>query len=114
MSLNSGRAREYLVALSQVPRTPGWMRAMGLKPMSLGLDLRGGVHFLYEVDVKGAVKQLLAGMERDYRLLLRNERIPFTGIASDGNDTVKIDAAQRRRRRIGRLQRCASRTRTLP
>ena len=83
-------SKDYLVALSEVPRTPAWMRAVGLKPMSLGLDLRGGVYFLYEVDVQGAVKQLLAGMERDYRLLLRNERIPFTGVANDGTDTVRI------------------------
>ena len=83
--------REYLAALSQVPRTPGWLRAIGLRPMSLGLDLRGGVYFLYEVDVKGAVTQLLASMERDYRQLLRTERIPFTGIAHDGVDTVRIN-----------------------
>ncbi|MCE3284993.1 MAG: protein-export rane protein SecD/SecF family [Steroidobacteraceae bacterium] len=82
--------REYLPALSHVPRTPAWMRALSLQPMSLGLDLRGGVYFLYEVDVKGAVTQLLAGMERDYRQLLRNERIPFTGIAHDNVDTVRI------------------------
>ncbi len=82
--------REYLVALSDVPRTPGWMRAIGLKPMSLGLDLRGGVYFMYEVDVRGAVKQLLAGMERDYRQLLRGERIPFAGISNDGVDTVRL------------------------
>jgi preprotein translocase subunit SecD len=92
--------REYLIALSDVPRTPGWMRAVGLKPMSLGLDLRGGVYFMYEVDVLGAVKQLLANMERDYRQLLRTERIPFTGLTNDGNDTVRItlrsaDDAQR-------------------
>ena len=66
------------------------MRALGLKPMSLGLDLRGGVYFLYEVDVKGAVTQLLAGMERDYRPLLRDERIPFTGIASERHDAVRV------------------------
>ncbi len=66
------------------------MRALGLKPMSLGLDLRGGVHFLYEVDVAGAVKQLLGTMERDYRTLLRNERIPFTGIEVSGVDSVRI------------------------
>jgi preprotein translocase subunit SecD len=82
--------REYLVALSDVPRTPAWVRAIGLRPMSLGLDLRGGVHFMYEVDVKGAVTQLLAGMERDYRQLLRTERIPFTGVSSDGVDTVRV------------------------
>ncbi|MDH5227416.1 MAG: protein translocase subunit SecD, partial [Gammaproteobacteria bacterium] len=81
---------EYLVALSDVPRTPGWMRKLGLKPMSLGLDLRGGVYFMYEVDAKGAVKQLLTSMESDYRTLLRKERIPFIGVTSDGVDTVKI------------------------
>jgi len=83
--------REYLIALSREPRMPGWMRALGLKPMSLGLDLRGGVYFLYEVDVKGAVNQLLESMERDYRTLLRDERIPFTGIESNGVDTVRIE-----------------------
>jgi preprotein translocase subunit SecD len=82
--------REYLLALSQASRMPGWLRATGLKPMSLGLDLRGGVYFLYEVDVAGAVKQLLASMERDYRTLLRDERIPFTGIQADGADGVRI------------------------
>jgi preprotein translocase subunit SecD len=88
--LQEASGKDYLVALSEVPRTPAWMRVVGLKPMSLGLDLRGGVYFLYEVDVAGAVKQLLAGMERDYRLLLRNERIPFAGISNDGVDTVRI------------------------
>ena len=83
--------RQYLVALSQAPRMPGWMRALGLKPMSLGLDLRGGVYFLYEVDVAGAVKQLITTMERDYRTLLRNERIPFIGIEPAGTDGLKIE-----------------------
>jgi preprotein translocase subunit SecD len=89
-AIQQGAPGEYLVALSQSSRMPGWMRAVGLKPMSLGLDLRGGVYFLYEVDVAGAVKQLLATMERDYRTLLRNERIPFTGIEPLGNDAVRI------------------------
>jgi preprotein translocase subunit SecD len=91
---------EYLPALSEVPRTPAWMRAIGLKPMSLGLDLRGGVYFMYEVDTLGAVKQLLTSMESDYRTMLRKERIPFTGVSSNGVDTVRIalrsgDDAQR-------------------
>jgi len=85
---NTGR--EFLVALSDVPRTPSWMRAIGLRPMSLGLDLRGGVHFLYEVDVKGAVRQLLSSMERDYRQMLREKRIPFTGISNNGVDSVTL------------------------
>jgi len=90
-AIKAAAPREYLIALSQAPRMPGWMRAVGLKPMSLGLDLRGGVYFLYEVDVAGAVKQLIASMERDYRTLLRNERIPFTGIAPAGTDGVKSE-----------------------
>ena len=90
-AINAAAPREYLVALSQAPRTPAWIRAIGLQPMSLGLDLRGGVYFLYEVDVAGAVKQLVASMERDYRTLLRNERIPFTAVAPAGTDGVKIE-----------------------
>jgi preprotein translocase subunit SecD len=89
--LQESSGEEYLVALSHVPRTPGWVRAIGLKPMSLGLDLRGGVHFLYEVDVAGAVTQLLSSMERDYRTLLRHERIPFTGVRNNGVDSVTIE-----------------------
>ncbi len=90
-ALQEASGRDYLIALSQVPRTPGWLRVVGLKPMSLGLDLRGGVHFVYEVDVAGAVKQLLAGMERDYRTLLRDKRIPFAGIRNNGVDSVTVN-----------------------
>jgi preprotein translocase subunit SecD len=89
-AIQQAAPREYLIALSQASRMPAWLRATGLKPMSLGLDLRGGVYFLYEVDVAGAVKQLIASMERDYRTLLREERIPFTGIQADGAEGVRI------------------------
>jgi preprotein translocase subunit SecD len=89
-AIQQSAPREYLIALSQAPRMPSWLRATGLKPMSLGLDLRGGVYFLYEVDVKGAVQQLLVSMERDFRTLLRDDRIPFTGIQSNGTDGVQI------------------------
>jgi preprotein translocase subunit SecD len=90
-AIQEGAPRQYLIALSQVSRMPAWMRGLGLKPMSLGLDLRGGVYFLYEVDVQGAVKQLLASMERDFRTLLREERIPFVGITPEGEDAVRIE-----------------------
>ena len=89
-AIEASAGQEFLVALSMSPRTPAWMRALGLKPMSLGLDLRGGVHFLYEVDVKGAVTQLLASMERDYRTLLRKQRIPFVNVQHDGVDSVRV------------------------
>jgi preprotein translocase subunit SecD len=80
---------DYLVAVSNVPRTPEWMRKLGLKPMSLGLDLRGGVHFVYEVDVDGAVQQALERIDRDTRATLRDKRIPYVSVTTDG-DTVNV------------------------
>ena len=68
----------YVVALTLAPRTPDWLRAVGLQPMSLGLDLRGGVHFLFEVDVDAAVQQRLDNYARDFSKLLRDERIRRT------------------------------------
>ncbi len=73
--LHDSLGKAYVVALTLAPRTPDWMRAMGLKPMSLGLDLRGGVHFLYEVDIEGAVEQRLKQYEADFDRLLRKNRI---------------------------------------
>jgi preprotein translocase subunit SecD len=92
---------EYSLALASVPRTPGWMRAIGLKPLSLGLDLKGGVFLLYEVDVQGAVTQALERLERDVRTKLRDERIPYASIVNQGGrirvtlrDAAQLDAAQ--------------------
>ena len=65
----------HVVALTLSPRTPPWLRAVGLKPMSLGLDLRGGVHFLYQVDLTTAVQQFLATYETDLRTQLRTANI---------------------------------------
>jgi preprotein translocase subunit SecD len=65
----------HVVALTLSSRTPSWLRAIGLKPMSLGLDLRGGVHFLYQVDLNTAVEQFLATYETDLRAQLREANI---------------------------------------
>jgi len=73
--LNDNLGKAYVVALTLAPRTPDWLRALGLKPMSLGLDLRGGVHFLFEVDIDGAVEQRLKQYESDFDKLLRENRI---------------------------------------
>jgi preprotein translocase subunit SecD len=64
-----------VVALSLAPRTPGWLKALGLEPMLLGLDLRGGVHFLYQVDLDSAVTQYLETYESDLRAQLRQRNI---------------------------------------
>ncbi len=70
---NLGKA--YVVALTLAPRTPGWIRNLGMQPMSLGLDLRGGVHFLFEVDLEKAVEQRLEILGNDLNRQLRKERI---------------------------------------
>jgi preprotein translocase subunit SecD len=80
---------DYVIALTRESRMPDWMRTVGLAPMALGLDLRGGVHFLYEVDIDGAVAQSLERLERDLRAQLRDDRIPYASAVID-KDTVRI------------------------
>jgi preprotein translocase subunit SecD len=77
----------YVVALTLAPRTPEFMRALGLEPMSLGLDLRGGVHFLYQVDMDAAIDQTLQRYETDFRSILREERIRST-VRQDGRQVI--------------------------
>ncbi|HUG98608.1 MAG TPA: protein translocase subunit SecD [Gammaproteobacteria bacterium] len=79
----------YVAALTLAPRTPAVLRALGLKPMSLGLDLRGGVHFMYEVDMAAAISQALDRYEADFRTLLRDERIRYRSVRRDG-DVVRV------------------------
>jgi preprotein translocase subunit SecD len=76
---------DYTIALSKASRMPEWMRKLGLKPMSLGLDLSGGVHFVYEVDIQGAVTQAMESLERDVRTTLRDQRIPYISVMSENN-----------------------------
>lgn len=87
--LASETGEEYQIALTSEPRTPAWLRAMGLKPMALGLDLRGGIHFMYEVDVKGAVGQALERLERDIRTQLRDERVPYANVTTR-DDAIRV------------------------
>jgi preprotein translocase subunit SecD len=79
---------EYVVALTDVPRTPSLLRRIGLKPMSLGLDLRGGVHFMYQVDVQGAIKLAYERLAQDARAQLRNARIPYSQVTEDGTQVI--------------------------
>ena len=67
--------RQYVVALNLAPATPGWLAGLGALPMYLGLDLRGGVHFLMEVDLAGAVRQAEQRYAGDLRSLLREEKL---------------------------------------
>ncbi len=84
------------VALNLVPATPAWLRSIA-KPMGLGLDLRGGVHFLMEVDVAAAVTQAEAKYIDDFRTFLRGRDIRYRGARqADDGVRVRFDDAQRR------------------
>jgi preprotein translocase subunit SecD len=74
---------QFTIALSQASRVPAWMRNMGLSPVKLGLDLRGGVYLVYQVDVQGAVKQLLDRHEQDFRASLRNAKVAYQDVVVD-------------------------------
>jgi preprotein translocase subunit SecD len=80
--------RDYLVALNMAASTPAWLRSVGAGPMKLGLDLRGGVHFLLEVDMETAVDQRLEAMSGQIKRELRDERIRYRGGDVDGDRSI--------------------------
>jgi len=88
----------YVVALNLAPATPAWLKALGAEPMFLGLDLRGGVHFLMEVDMKAAVKKSEERYVSDIRTLLRENKIRYKTITMLDSGGVLIrfrDTSQR-------------------
>ncbi len=89
----------YIVAPNLVPNTPSWLLSLNALPMYLGLDLRGGVHFLLQVDMRAAIEKRAEATAADLRTQLRDQRIRHTGISRVGN-TVEIrfsDAQERAR-----------------
>lgn len=90
---------DYTVALNLLPASPEWLTALGASPMYLGLDLRGGVHFLLEVDMQGALTGRYDTMTTDLRATLRDQRIPVSTIERDGMSVQAVfsdDAARSR------------------
>ena len=79
----------YLVAFNLLPNTPGWLQSLHALPMYLGLDLRGGVHFLMQVDTRAVLAKRMQGMQTSVRSQLVEKRVRFSGIARDG-DAVDI------------------------
>jgi len=78
----------YVVVLNLLPAAPAWLQAIGAKPMYLGLDLRGGVHFLLEVDMAGAIAQRLDAFAADMQATLRAERIRARQFTRQGNAII--------------------------
>ncbi|HEY6721216.1 MAG TPA: protein translocase subunit SecD [Burkholderiales bacterium] len=78
----------YTVALNLLPNSPGWLTAIHALPMYLGLDLRGGVHFLLQVDMRAALTKRAESLAGDVRTQLRDKSVRHTGIAREGNNIV--------------------------
>lgn len=81
---------DYLVALNLAPKTPDWLKAIGAMPMKLGLDLRGGVHLLIQVDVDSVLKQRIEGDLNGISQTLRTERIRYAGVTRQGANGVLL------------------------
>ncbi|WP_150303250.1 protein translocase subunit SecD [Pseudomonas saliphila] len=93
---------DYVVAQNLAPTTPDWLINIGAGPMTLGLDLSGGVHFLLEVDMEKAIENRLNVYESEVRSLLRGERIRYRSLPTQGNmlqfgfnDADELDEARR-------------------
>ena len=83
---------DYVVALNLAPTTPEWLQKIGAKPMKLGLDLRGGVHFLLEVDMDKAISQRMETSATDLRRQFRDNKIKFNNL-NLSNNTITIQFA---------------------
>ncbi|MEK9802753.1 MAG: preprotein translocase subunit SecD, partial [Curvibacter sp.] len=93
---------EYIVALNLLSRTPAWLAALHAAPMYLGLDLRGGVHFMLQVDMQAALNKKAESLAGDLRTALREKNVRHGGINRNGQtielrlrDAATRDAAQR-------------------
>ena len=95
--LQAALGEDYVVALNLLSRSPAWLTGMNALPMYLGLDLRGGVHFLMQVDMKAALDKAQESNASDIRSTLREARIAYSGVARDGNTiTLKFRDAEAR------------------
>ncbi|MBS0379824.1 MAG: protein translocase subunit SecD [Proteobacteria bacterium] len=89
-AVNEKFPQELITALSFAPRTPEFLRVLGLRPMSLGLDLRGGLYLLYQVDVNSAVNQALEGYAQDARRALLAAGIPLKDVTVRPGNAVVV------------------------
>ena len=90
-SIQTQLGDQYVVALNLLSRSPNWLTSIGALPMYLGLDLRGGVHFLLQVDMKAALNKKLDSSVNDIRSSLRDKRIQYAGVSRNQDQlTVKF------------------------
>ncbi|MFM1977796.1 MAG: SecYEG protein translocase auxillary subunit [Pseudomonadota bacterium] len=93
-ALKNNLGKDYVIALNLISRSPAWLTNIAARPMYLGLDLRGGVHFLLQVDMKSALDQAADRYVSDIRSALRKDRISYSGVAREGQSVqVKFSDA---------------------
>tara|TARA_B100001029_G_scaffold66144_1_gene53677 strand:+ start:16461 stop:18311 length:1851 start_codon:yes stop_codon:yes gene_type:complete len=88
--LSSELGSDVIIALNLAPTTPEWLRNIGGEPMKLGLDLRGGVHFLMQVDTEAALQNRQNGTLQDIRRRLREEKIRYTNAVVDDDLSIQL------------------------
>ncbi len=93
-TLRESLGSNYVVALNLASNVPSWLEAIGAKPMALGLDLQGGVHFLMEVDKQAAVEKRFEAYLSDIRGSLRDEGIGYQSVERDGEQTMVVTLIQ--------------------
>ena len=100
--LNSHLDKKYVAVLNLISRSPSWLSNIHARPMYLGLDLRGGVHFLLQVDMKAALDKAADRYVGDFRASLRKERISYSGISREAqsiqvkfSDAKEVEKAQK-------------------
>lgn len=88
--IKNGIGKNYTVALNLASSTPAWLRAIGAEPMKQGLDLRGGVHFLFEVDIESVINRRYEGMLKNIGQILREANIRYSGLRYLGTEGINI------------------------
>ena len=104
--MQSTLGSDFITALNLAPTTPDWLQLIGASPMKLGLDLRGGVHFLMEVDLKAAVSQRLEAYASEIKQMLRKERIRFRSVdvGADGELEIRFLNQEARFQGVDRIR----------
>jgi preprotein translocase subunit SecD len=103
-ALQTALGEDYVVALNLLSRSPQWLASIGALPMYLGLDLRGGVHFLLQVDMKAALSKKLEAYTNDIRGMLREQRLQYSGLSREGQSiTVRFREAALREKALVRI-----------
>jgi preprotein translocase subunit SecD len=103
-ALQTALGEDYVVALNLLSRSPQWLASIGALPMYLGLDLRGGVHFLMQVDMKAALSKKLDAYTNDIRGMLREKRIQYSGLSREGQSvTIRFREAALRDKALAQI-----------